>query len=230
MSTHEPSPEELRVHDLGTVAYGRALALQEELRSRRQAGEVPDTVLLLEHPPVYTLGRRALPSELPLSRELLRERGIEVHESDRGGRITYHGPGQLVAYPIVAVTDVVAYVRSLEAAIVSALARAGLPSRARTEDGPDYTGVWTGERKIASIGVHVQRGVTTHGLAVNVSNDLEPFTWIDPCGLQGVQMTSLERELGAGQPSIEEFRGLLSAGLCEALDRRPAAVLKAVAA
>ncbi len=187
-------------------------------------------MLLLEHPPVYTLGRRAQPSELPLSPELLRERGIEVHESDRGGRITFHGPGQLVAYPIVAVADVVAYVRSLEAAIVIALSRAGLASRARTEDGPDYTGVWTGERKIASIGVHVQRGVTTHGLAVNVANDLEPFTWIDPCGLAGVQMTSLERELGSGSPSIEEFRALLVQGLCEALDRRPAAAPQAVAA
>jgi len=230
MSTYERSPEELLVRDLGTVPYGRALTLQQEVRARRQAGEVPDTVLLLEHPPVYTLGRRAQPSELPLSPELLRERGIEVYESDRGGRITYHGPGQLVAYPIVAVADVVAYVRSLETAIVIALARAGLPSRARNEDGPDYTGVWAGERKIASIGVHVQRGVTTHGLAVNVSNDLEPFTWIDPCGLQGVQMTSLERELGAGSPSIEEFGALLVRALQEALDRRPAGVSRAVAA
>ncbi|HTY97483.1 MAG TPA: lipoyl(octanoyl) transferase LipB, partial [Solirubrobacteraceae bacterium] len=167
---------------------------------------------------------------LPLPGELLRERGIEVHESDRGGRITYHGPGQLVAYPIVAVVDVVAYVRSLEAAIVIALSRAGLSSRARTEDGPDYTGVWTGARKIASIGVHVQRGVTTHGLAVNVSNDLEPFAWIDPCGLAGVQMTSLERELGDGCPSLEEFGALLVQGLCETLDRRPAPARRAVAA
>ena len=230
MSTYERSSAELRVHDLGSVPYGRALALQEEVRGRRQAGEIPDTVLLLEHPPVYTLGRRAQPSELPLSPELLRERGIEVYESDRGGRITFHGPGQLVAYPIVAVADVVAYVRSLEAAIVIALSRAGMTSRARTEDGPDYTGVWTGERKIASIGVHVQRGVTTHGLAVNVANDLEPFMWIDPCGLAGVQMTSLERELGSGSPSLEEFRGLLVQGLCEALDRRPAAAPQAVAA
>ena len=230
MSTYERSPAELRVHDLGTVPYGRALELQEHVRGRRQAGEIPDTVLLLEHPPVYTLGRRAQPSELPLSPELLRERGIEVYESDRGGRITFHGPGQLVAYPIVAVADVVAYVRSLEAAIVTALSRAGLASRARTEDGPDYTGVWTGERKIASIGVHVQRGVTTHGLAVNVANDLEPFMWIDPCGLAGVQMTSLERELGSGSPSIEEFRALLVQGLCEALDRRPVAAPQAVAA
>jgi lipoyl(octanoyl) transferase len=230
MSTYERSPAELRVHDLGTVPYGRALELQEQVRGRRQAGEVPDTVLLLEHPPVYTLGRRAQPSELPRSPELLSERGIEVYESDRGGRITFHGPGQLVAYPIVAVTDVVAYVRSLEAAIVTALSRAGLASRARTEDGPDYTGVWTGERKIASIGVHVQRGVTTHGLAVNVANDLEPFTWIDPCGLAGVQMTSLELELGSSSPSIEEFRALLVQGLCEALDRRPVAAPQAVAA
>jgi lipoate-protein ligase B len=230
VSDHYRSPRELWVQDLGTVGYGAALELQEELRSARQAGELADTVVLLEHPPVYTLGRRARPSELPLSAELLRERGIEVQQSDRGGRVTYHGPGQLVAYPILAIDDVLAYVRSLEAAIVIALSRAGLSARARPEDGPDYTGVWIGERKIASIGVHVQRGVTTHGLAVNVSNDLEPFGWITPCGLDGVQMTSLQQELGACSPSIAAFRGLLVDGLCEALGRRAVSAPRAVAA
>ncbi len=221
MSIPDRSPAELWVYDLGTVGYREALALQEQARARRQAGEAPDTVLLLEHSPVYTLGRRAQPAELPLGAEQLRARGIEVHESDRGGRVTYHGPGQLIAYPIFAVADVVAYVRALEDAIVIALSRAGLPAHGRAEDGPDYTGVWVQERKIASIGVHVQRGVTTHGLAVNVSNDLEPFSWITPCGLQGVQMTSLQRELGADSPSIEGFRGLLLDGLCEVFERAP---------
>ena len=230
MSVHDPPPRELLVYDLGTVGYSEALALQEELRARRQAGEHADSVVLLEHPPVYTLGRRAHPSELPLTPQLLRERGIEVHESDRGGRVTYHGPGQLVAYPVFAIADVLAYVRSLEAAIVLALSRAGLWARARPEDGPDYTGVWVGERKIASIGVHVQRGVTTHGLAVNVDNDLEPFTWITPCGLHGVRMTSLQSELGGGAPSLDAFRGMLLDGLCEVFSVRAVSAPRAVAA
>src|SRR5206468_4108857 len=119
---------------------------------------------------------------------------IEVVETDRGGKVTYHGPGQLVGYPILRVDDVVAYVRTLEEALVSALSEEGVIARARPDDGPDYTGVWVGERKIASIGVHVQRGVTTHGFAVNVENDLQPFGWIVPCGLEGVGMTSLIRE------------------------------------
>jgi lipoate-protein ligase B len=226
MSIPDRSPEELWVYDLGTVGYREALALQEDIRGRRQAGEVPDSLLLLEHSPVYTLGRRANPSELPLSREHLRSQGIEVHGSDRGGRVTYHGPGQLIAYPIFAVSDVVAYVRALEEAIVVALSRAGLAAHGRADDGPDYTGVWVQERKIASIGVHVQRGVTTHGLAVNVDNDLEPFSWITPCGLEGVQMTSLQRELGPGAPSTEVFRGLLLDGLCEVFGRTPERVAR----
>ena len=230
MTTHDRSRDELWVYDLGTVGYRRALELQEDVRARRQAGEAPDSVLLLEHLPVYTMGRRAHPSELPLTAEQLQARGIEVHESDRGGRVTYHGPGQLIAYPVFAVADVVAYVRSLEEAIVIALGRAGLGARARPEDGPDYTGVWVDGRKIASIGVHVQRGVTTHGLAVNVSNDLEPFAWITPCGLPGVQMTSLQRELGGRSPSLQAFRGLLLEGLCETFGLRAVNAPEAVAA
>jgi len=222
--------EELLVYDLGTVGYRDALAVQEQLRARRQAGELADSVLVLEHFPVYTLGRRADPSELPLTPRQLRARGIEVYESDRGGRVTYHGPGQLVAYPVFAIADVLEYVRALEAAIVLALSRAGLAARARPEDGADYTGVWIGERKIASIGVHVQRGVTTHGLAVNVDNDLEPFTWITPCGLQGVRMTSLQQELGPRSPNVEIFRGLLLEGLCEVFSMRAVGARQGVAA
>ena len=121
--------------------------------------------------------------------------GIEVVQTDRGGKVTYHGPGQLVGYPIVRVDDVVAYVRLLERAIVAALAEEGVTSRARFDDGPDFTGVWVEDRKIASIGVHVQKGVTTHGFAVNVENDLQPFEWVVPCGLSGVRMTSVVKEL-----------------------------------
>jgi lipoyl(octanoyl) transferase len=222
------SAQQLWVCDLGTMRYLDALALQERVRARRQAGELPDTLLLLEHPPVYTLGRRAGAAELPFAQDFYRAKGIEVHACDRGGRITYHGPGQLVGYPIIAVQDVHSYVRTLEAAIVAALARERIASRARTEDGPDYTGVWVQHRKIASIGVHVQRSVTTHGFAVNVTNDLQPFSWIVACGLPGVSMTSLEHELARapiaqldGAALMRRFRSLVVDSFCESFVRQP---------
>ncbi len=192
---------ELWVCHLGTLEYRDALALQERVRVARQRDELPDVLLTLEHWPVYTRGRRSAPGELPMGEEWYSMQGIETVETDRGGKITYHGPGQLVGYPIVRVDDVVAYVRLLEQALVAALAEEGIESRARFDDGPDFTGVWVDGRKIASIGVHVQRGVTTHGFAVNVENDLQPFSWIVPCGLDGVQMTSVIKETGrlAGQ-------------------------------
>ena len=185
---------DLWVTRLGLVEYREALALQERLRAARQADLVPDTLLLLEHHPVYTRGRRSVPGELPMGEDWYRSQGIDVVETNRGGKVTYHGPGQLVGYPIVRTDDVVALVRSIERAIVAALAEEGIAARGRPDDGPDYTGVWTAERKIASIGLHVARGVTTHGFAVNVQNDLQPFEWVVPCGLEGVRMTSLLRE------------------------------------
>ena len=181
---------------LGTIDYPTALALQERIRAARQQDELPDVLLTLEHWPVYTRGRRSAPGELPMGEDWYRMQGIEIVQTDRGGKVTYHGPGQLVGYPIVRVDDVVEYVRTLERALVAALAEEGVDCRARYDDGPDFTGVWVGERKIASIGVHLQRGVTTHGFAVNVENDLQPFGWIVPCGLDGVQMTSLIKETG----------------------------------
>jgi lipoyl(octanoyl) transferase len=221
MSRPHASAQELWVCDLGTMRYLDALALQEHVRGARQRGELPDTLLLLEHPPVYTLGRRASPAELPFSEAFYRERRIEIQSCDRGGRITYHGPGQLVGYPILAVEDVLEYVRTLEHSIAAALAREGIRARSRTAEGADFTGVWVQQRKIASIGVHLQRGVTTHGFAVNLCNDLEPFSWIVACGLPGVSMTSLERELhrdGAPDPQLSErFRGHLLECLCERL-------------
>ena len=136
--------------------------------------------------------------------------GIDVVETDRGGRVTYHGPGQLVGYAIARVDDVVQHVRTMERALVAALAEAGLDAHARTDEGPDYTGVWVDDRKIASIGVHVARGVSTHGFAVNVENDLQPFGWVVPCGLEGVQMTSLIKETGrlAGQLKAADTQAL----------------------
>jgi lipoate-protein ligase B len=213
--------EELWVCQLGTVEYREALALQERVRAARQAGEVPDVMLMLEHWPVYTRGRRSAPGELPMGEDWYRAQGIEIVDTDRGGKVTYHGPGQLVGYPIVRVDDVLAYVRTLERALVAALAGDGVSGvRARPDDGPDYTGVWIEDRKIASIGVHLSRGVTTHGWAVNVENDLQPFGWVVPCGLDGVQMTSLIKETGRLAGQMRCFRKRAAYAVAQALGRR----------
>jgi lipoyl(octanoyl) transferase len=211
---------ELWVCQLGTVEYREALALQERVRAARQADEVPDVMLVLEHWPVYTRGRRSGPGELPMGEDWYRMQGIDIVDVDRGGKVTYHGPGQLVGYPIVRVDDVVEYVRTLERGIATALSAEGVDARARAEDGPDYTGVWVGDRKIASIGVHVARGVTTHGWAVNVENDLQPFSWVVPCGLDGVQMTSLIKETGRLAGQMKCFRRRAAFELAQALGRR----------
>ncbi len=190
--------DELWTCRLGLVDYREAQALQHRVREARQAGAIPDTLLLLEHPPVYTRGRRSEAGELGMGEAFYRERGIDIVDVDRGGKVTYHGPGQLVGYPIMAVTDVIAFVRTMEQAIVAALDDEAITARTRTPEGRDYTGVWVGERKIASIGVHIARGVSTHGFAVNVDNDLAPFGWVVACGLPGVAMTSIAVELGGG--------------------------------
>jgi lipoyl(octanoyl) transferase len=205
---------------LGTLEYREALALQERVRAARQEEELPDVLLTLEHWPVYTRGRRSGAGELPMGEDWYRAQGIDIVETDRGGKVTYHGPGQLVGYPIVRIDDVVDYVRTLERALSATLAEEGIEARGRPEDGPDYTGVWVGDRKIASIGVHVARGVTTHGFAVNVENDLQPFQWIVPCGLEGVQMTSLIRETGRLAGQMRCFRKRAAFQLAEALGRR----------
>jgi lipoyl(octanoyl) transferase len=217
---------------VGTVPYERAREAQKLLEAARHAGEVPDLLLLLEHPPVYTRGRRSQPGELPMGEDWYRMQGIEVCDTDRGGRVTYHGPGQLVAYPIMDLRayggDVHDYIRRMERAMIDALAGFGV------EAGPieGLTGVWTkGERpgsgagpnearKIGSIGVHVNRGITTHGLAVNVSNDLQPFEWIVPCGIDGCRMTSLTRETGVEQ-GISEFGAVLRDRFARTYERRP---------
>ena len=216
--------QELWVCRLGTVGYTQALELQERVRAARQQQLVPDTMLLLEHPRVYTRGRRSDPGELSLGEDFYRAQGIEIVDVNRGGKITYHGPGQLVGYPIVAVDDVVEYVRTLERALVAALADEGVVARARPQDGPDYTGVWVRDRKIASIGVHVQRGITTHGWAVNVDNDLTPFSWVVACGLDGVRMTSLANEIDPAHarpgPLLPCFSKRAAFAVAQALHRR----------
>ncbi len=214
------SAPELWVCSLGTIEYREGLALQERAQAARQAGAIPDTMLLLEHWPVYTRGRRSAVGELPMGEDWYRMQGIDIVETNRGGKVTYHGPGQLVGYPIVGVDDVVGYVRTLERGLVAALADEGVAARARPEDGPDYTGVWIEDRKIASIGVHVARGVTTHGFAVNVENDLQPFSFIVPCGLDGVAMTSLIKETGRGEGQMRCFRKRVAYRVVQALGHR----------
>jgi lipoate-protein ligase B len=208
-------PDELWVARLGTVPYDDAVALQERVRARRQAGEIPDALLLLEHPPVYTKGRRTLPADLPMGDAWYEAQGIEVRATDRGGRVTYHGPGQLVGYPIMLVGDVIAYVRTLERAMIGALAEEGIEAGLRE----GLTGVWVEDRKIGSIGVHVSRGVTTHGFAVNVECDLQPFSWIVPCGIDGVRMTSVAAETGRWD-RIDCFRKRMAHRLAEECGRR----------
>jgi lipoate-protein ligase B len=181
---------ELWTCHLGQIEYREAVMLQERLRERVQARELPDLLLLLEHPPVYTTGRRSEPGELPAGSE------IDVVETDRGGKLTYHGPGQLVGYPIMHVPNVRSFVETMEAALVAALREAGVAAHVR--EGREYTGVWVEDRKIASIGIHVSRRVSMHGFAVNVDNDLAPFANVIACGLPDVRMTSLAAE-GVGE-------------------------------
>jgi lipoyl(octanoyl) transferase len=202
------------------VPYEQGVRMQEELRDAVQAGAEGDHLLLLEHEPVYTRGRRTKPEELPMGEAWYASQGIEVCDADRGGAVTYHGPGQLVGYPIVRIADVVAYVRTIERAIVAALAHEGVEAEVR--DG--LTGVWAPKGKIASIGVHVSRRVTTHGFAVNVDNDLQPFEWIVPCGMEGAQMSSICKETGRSG-HMESFRAAMVDRLCEALGREARVVV-----
>jgi lipoate-protein ligase B len=210
---------DLLVCHLGHVPYLEALAIQERLRARVQAGDLGDLLLLLEHPPVYTLGRRSEPGDLPMGEDWYRAQGIDVVSTDRGGKLTYHGPGQLVGYPIVHVSDIPAYIGAMEEAIATALAGEGIAARGRDREGAAFTGVWAGERKIASIGVHVSRGVSMHGFAVNVDNDLQPFEWVVACGLPTTRMTSVCAETGsAGRMPC--FRRRMAHAFCETFGRR----------
>ncbi len=211
---------ELWVCHLGTIPYLDAVGLQERVLERRQADQLPDTLLLLEHPPVYTHGRRTRAGELAFEADFYRAKGIDVAQTDRGGRVTYHGPGQLVGYPIMGVPDIGSHLRTMEAAIIAALSAEAVGAHSRSDESPDYTGVWVGPRKIASIGVHVSRGISTHGFAVNVDNDLDPFSWVVACGLPDIAMTSLAREAPAGATvGLPCFRRRVAHAFCEAHSR-----------
>ena len=204
----------------GQVRYGESRELQKRLEAARQNGAIPDVLLLLEHPPVYTKGRRSTADELPMGEEWYRMQGIEVTDTDRGGRVTYHGPGQLVGYPIVDLRaygdDVHEYIRRMERVMIESLGEWGV--EAGCIEG--QTGVWVGDRKIGSIGVHVDRGVTTHGFAINVNNDLQPFQWIVPCGIEACRMTSLTRERGAEQ-DMGAFMDTIARVFGELYEREP---------
>jgi lipoyl(octanoyl) transferase len=187
---------ELAVVELGRRDYASVLALQEETHAARTRGEIPDTLLLVEHDPVITLGRAAKREHVLLSYEQLAARGIEVHEIGRGGDVTYHGPGQLVVYPILDLRpdrcDVRRYVRDLERVMIGVAESYGLEAQ-RIEG---MTGAFCGERKFGALGVRISRWVTMHGIALNVSTDLDAFQMIVPCGLRNTEVTSLARETG----------------------------------
>jgi lipoyl(octanoyl) transferase len=212
---------ELWTVSLGLVEYREAWALQQRVRAARQADAIPETLLLLEHPPVYTRGRRSQPGELALGEDWYRAQGIDIVDVDRGGLLTYHGPGQLVGYPIMRVADLMGYVRTMEDAIVTALGDEGLEgTRPGSVGGREYIGVWAGDRKVASIGLHRSREVTTHGFAVNVDNDLRPFQWVVACGLPDVEMTSVARELQSTDAHMPCFRKRMAFRFAEAFGLR----------
>ncbi len=191
-------------HDLGRIGYRDAFTLQQELAGRRKQGVIPDQFLLLEHPHVITMGRNGRRENLLASGELLKRAGVEFHHSDRGGDVTYHGPGQVVGYPIIDLRewnrDVVAYVRGLERVMIDAVARFGIAAR-RLEG---CTGVWVDQAKIGAIGVHISRWVTSHGFALNVDTDLSYFRHIVPCGLTLPVSSMRERGSAAGRGQVIE--------------------------
>ncbi len=214
----------LEVVDLGRRPYLETLELQRALRLRRVDGSLPhDILLLVEHDPVYTLGRGTVATSLPLPVSALEARGATVVEVERGGDVTWHGPGQLVGYPILHLSahreDLHWYLRTLEGALIGALAQLEIPA----ERVAGKTGVWTAGRKIASLGIHVKQWVTLHGFALNVDPDLAWFDAIVPCGLPGVTMTSVAQELGGGTPAMAaEVRALVVASVATAFGLRAA--------
>jgi len=226
MALIEGGDRRIEVRHLGLVTYADALALQTALVEQRKAGAIPDQLLLLEHPPVITLGvkTRNDRSHVVASESTLREHGVEVVETGRGGDVTYHGPGQLVGYPIFDLKpdrcDVHRYVRDLEAVLIRAVERFGI-SAGRM---PGLTGVWAGDDKLAAIGIRISRWVTSHGFALNVTTDLGHFDFIVPCGITDKGVTSLERLTGrsvemedVSAAVIEAFGEVFGAQVAEAI-------------
>lgn len=222
------------VEQLGLLGYEEALHLQRQRVAQRKAGEIPDTLQLLEHPHVYTLGRNAKRKHLLVSPEYLLLRGAEVYETDRGGDITYHGPGQLVGYPILDLTqhrrDISWYMRSLEEVFIGVAADFGVHASRLA----GAAGVWVGDKKLVAMGVHVSRWITSHGFAFNVSTDLSYFDYIVPCGLHGKGVTSLEKLLGVPvalgeviECVVEHFRRTFGFELVQSSESLPIANIRA---
>jgi lipoyl(octanoyl) transferase len=212
-------PRPLTIQRLGRVPYGLGLEIQERLVAERQAGAIPDQLLLLEHDPVFTLGRNARAENVLLSAEQLRQHGFDVYDTGRGGDVTYHGPGQVVGYPILDLSpdrrDVHRYVRDLEEVMIRTCAQYGVEAGRIA----GLTGTWVGREKIGAIGVRISRWVTSHGFAFNVSTDLAAFDLIVPCGIRDKGVTSLDRLLGRPVP-LDEAMGRLTAHFESVFDRR----------
>lgn len=224
--TETPGVRELWVTRLGRMRYAEALELQRSVARDRISGVIPqDVLLLVEHSPVVTLGRSTKQKNMISTPEFLASKGVEVFEVERGGDVTFHGPGQLVGYPIIDLKrhrqDLHWFLRQVEAALISTLAEYEIPGERST----GFTGVWTGGRKIASIGVHARDWVTWHGFALNVATDLSYFDFIVPCGIDGVAMTSIEKELtlrgDPGSPSLDEVGDIAAAEFGEAFALSP---------
>ena len=211
----QSADRELWVVQLGRMGYAEALELQRDIARRRISGDIPqDVLLLVEHPPVVTLGRSSKQKNLISSPEFLASRGVELFEVERGGDVTFHGPGQLVGYPIFDLKrhkqDLHWYLRSVEEALIRTIGEYGIPGERST----GYTGVWTEGRKIASIGVHARDWVTWHGFALNVTTDLSFFDLIVPCGIVGVEMTSIAKETGSS-PGLDEVSAFSAAAFSD---------------
>jgi lipoate-protein ligase B len=219
---------ELWTVPLGRVAYEEALELQRHTARDRISGALSqDVLLLVEHPPVVTLGRASKGKHLIASPEFLRSKGVELFEVERGGDVTFHGPGQLVGYPIVDLKrhrlDLHWYLRKIEEALINTLADYDIVA----ERNPSFTGVWTKGKKIASIGVHARDWVTWHGFALNVTTDLSYFELMVPCGIDGVVMTSIARELGTDDISAQDVIERVSAKFAAAFDLTPVVTSRA---
>ena len=214
---------------LGRVQYGDAWVLQRHLAAARARGDIGDIVLLVEHAPVYTMGRNGSPAHVPSGAEHLRSLGAEYVEVDRGGSVTFHGPGQLVAYPILQIAgifplaaepgrgDVVAHLRALEEALIATVAAYDVAAARR----PPYTGIWVGEEKLAAIGVKLASGVTTHGAALNVNTDLGWFGEVIPCGIEGAGVASLASLGVRPAPRLHDVAVRFATELARVVGRQP---------
>jgi lipoate-protein ligase B len=203
--------------DLGFIAYAPAFALQEQALEARMAARLPATIIVQENPPTFTMGRAGSASSVLLSRAELADRGIDLIEASRGGDVTYHGPGQLVASPLLFLGDVglnaVQYMHRLEGVLLEVLAAFGLAGRARA----DYPGAWLGDAKVGAVGIGVRHGYTFHGLSLNVNLDLGPFQLINPCGVPAMPVTSMQVALG--RPiALDEVRSALRRALSATFD------------